>query len=123
MSRMEHSGAFVPVIQFRGNLPGLKKEPVTLFSGRQSSIQLKNEQNCFRFRRNIFNKGLNLKSEQQIAEELLNDLSFEKKNSKNYLENISPSSKNFLILFATIVSAIFSESMSFVFRLNIRALM
>jgi hypothetical protein len=108
MSRMEHSGAFVPVIQFRGNLPGLKKEPVTLFSGRQSSIQLKNEQNCFRFRRNIFNKGLNLKSEQQIAEELLNDLSFEKKDSKNYLENISPSSKNFLILFATIASAIFS---------------
>ena len=55
MTRKEHSGAFVPVIQFRGNLPGLKKEPVTLFSGRQSSIQFKNEQNCFRFRRNILN--------------------------------------------------------------------
>ncbi len=108
MTRIEHSRAFVPVIQFRGNLPGLKKEPVTLFSGRQSSLQLKNEQSYFRFRRNIFNKGLNLKSEQQIAEELLNDLSFEKKDSKNYLENISPSSKNFLIIFATIASSIFS---------------
>ena len=108
MARIEHGGAFVPVIQFRGNLPGLKKEPVTLFSGRQSSLQLKSEQNCFKFSRNIFNKGLSLKSDQQIAEELLDDLSFEKKASTNYLSDMSPSSKNFLIIFATIASAIFS---------------
>ena len=47
MTRIEHGGAFVPVIQFRGNLPGLKKEPLALFSGRQSSLQFKSEQNCF----------------------------------------------------------------------------
>lgn len=108
MTRIEHGGAFVPVIQFRGNLPGLKKEPLALFSGRQSSLQFKSEQNCFRFSRNSFNKGLSLKSDQQIAEELLNDLSFEKKTSDNYLDNMSPSTKNFLIIFATIASAIFS---------------
>jgi len=108
MTRIEHGGAFVPVIQFRGNLPGLKKEPLALFSGRQSSLQFKSEQNCFRFSRNSFNKGLSLKSDQQIAEELLNDLSFEKKTSNNYLDNMSPSTKNFLIIFATIASAIFS---------------
>jgi len=71
-------------------------------------LQIKNEQNCSKFNRNVFNKGLNSKSEQQIAEELLNDLSFEKKNSTNYLDNISPSAKKFLILFATITSAVFS---------------
>ena len=110
MTRFEHCGAFVPVIQFRGNLPGLKKEPMTLFSSRQSSLQFKSEQNCFRFSRNSFNKGLSLKSDQQIAEELLNDLSFEKKTSNNYLDNMSPSTKNFLIIFATIASAIFSNT-------------
>jgi len=108
MTRIERGGAFVPVISFGGNLAGLKKEPITPFSGRQNSLQLKYEQNCSKFSRNIFNKGLTAKSEQQIAEELLNDLSFEKKDSSNLMESMSPSTRKFLIVFATIASAIFS---------------
>jgi len=101
-------GAFVPVIHFGGNVAGLKKEPVLSLSGRQSFLQLRHEQSCSKYNRTFFTKGLNSKSEKQIAEELLNDLSFEKKDSNNYLDDFSPSAKKFIILFATITSAVFT---------------
>jgi len=123
MTRIDRLGAFVPVIPFGGNLTGYKKDPFTSFSGRQSALQIKFDQNCIKFNRNVFNKSLSAKSDQQIAEELLNDLSFEKKDSKNYFDNLSSASKNTLIIFATITSAIFSwiitptkgKTLSFIF--------
>ena len=108
MSIIERGGAFVPVIPIGGNLVGLKKETGISFSGRQGFLQLRHEQNSSKFNRSLLNKGLNSKSEKQIAEELLNDLSFEKKDSINYLDNISPSAKKIIILFATFTSAIFT---------------
>lgn len=108
MSIIDRGGAFVPVIPFGGNLTVLKKEPVTSFSGRQNILHLKYDQNCFKFSRNLLSKGLNSKSEQQIAEELINDLSFEKKDSNSYIDKMSPSAKKFLIIFATFISALLS---------------
>ena len=108
MPRVDRGGAFVPVIAIGGNLPGQKKEPITLFSNRQNSFYLKNDKNCSKLGKSIFKKGLFSKSEQQIAEEILNDLNIEKQESANLIENLSPSTKKFLIVFSTIASAILS---------------
>mmetsp|Transcript_67168 Transcript_67168/g.98279 ORF Transcript_67168/g.98279 Transcript_67168/m.98279 type:complete len:1088 (+) Transcript_67168:74-3337(+) len=108
MTKVDRLGAFVPVIPFGGNLANCAKDPFTSFSGRQTALQIKFHQTCYRFNSDIFNKGLNSKSDQQIAEELLNDLNFEKKESKTYIDDLSSTSKKSLVAFATITSAIFS---------------
>ena len=108
MTKINHGGAFIPVIPLSGSLIGTKREQFTFVTGRQNFLQIKNDQNCSKFRGHFLSTALNSKSEQQITEELLNDLSFEKKDSKNFLDNLSPKAKKFVIFFATVISALLS---------------
>jgi len=108
MTKINHGGAFIPVIPLSGSLIGTKREQFTFVTGRQNFLQIKNDQNCSKFRRQFLSTALNSKSEQQITEELLNDLSFEKKDSENFLDNLSPKAKKFVIFFAAVISSIFS---------------
>ena len=108
MTKINHGGAFIPVIPLSGSLIGTKREQFNFVTGRQNFLQIKNDQNCSKFRGHFLSTALNSKSEQQITEELLNDLSFEKKDSKNFLDNLSPKAKKFVIFFATVISALLS---------------
>jgi len=104
MTKINHGGAFIPVIPLSGSLIGTKREQFTFVTGRQNFLQIKNDQNCSKFRGHFLSTALNSKSEQQITEELLNDLSFEKKDSKNL------NSKVFRLFFFNL--DLFSQSLS-----------
>jgi hypothetical protein len=99
MTKINHGGAFIPVIPLSGSLIGTKREQFTYVTGRQNFLQIKNDQNCSKFRGHFLSTALSSKSEQQITEELLNDLSFEKKDSKNFLDNLSPKAKKIRNIF------------------------